>query len=106
MQPATVAADASQPLHFKPEPAQGTGIAAALVVTVLLLGAATALLALAKKKGWLKQWSVQPQGEMRGGLAMVQRLRLSPRTMVFRLQDGERQILVVESTANVTVRDV
>ena len=103
-QSTAVPAGAPQPLQFKADSSAGSGVVTALLVTVLLLAATTAGLAFAKKRGWLKRWTVQPAGKP-GALAIVERLRISPRTVVFRVQDGDRQFVVVESTANVVTRD-
>lgn len=96
----------SVPAHgiaFRPEGASGaadaTGVLFALVA---LLAAAVAALWFAKRKGWLDRWVgagvVAKSGT--ASLRIERSLRLSPRTVVYRIVDGDAAYLVVESSAN------
>lgn len=74
-----------------------------LLVLVLLLGGVLALTWFAKQKGWLQRWTT---GAVRGaaakrGLHVEQALRISPRTTLFRVVDGQDRYLLVESTGTV-----
>lgn len=107
MTPATVVTHAprarggvGQDIPFRPE---GPGLASsALDVTmglVVVLGLALAGLLFARKKGWLERWTgaATPAAPT---LRIEQRLRLSPRTMLYRVRDGNARYLVLESSAN------
>lgn len=94
----------TQTISYRPESA---GLASSavdvLLVLVLLLGGVLALAWVAKQKGWLKRWSVSAASlsPSAGGLRLEQALRLSPRTALFRVTDGDRRYLLVESTGTV-----
>jgi len=81
------------------------GLLGALVVLVTVLAFVAGALWFAKRRGWLKPWIVEhgPRGPG-GRMAVIQRLRLSPRTTVFRVRDGDEEFVLVESTVHVVVQ--
>ncbi|MGG6463303.1 hypothetical protein [Solilutibacter silvestris] len=95
----------SQALVFKSEGhALGSSPLGVLAATVLLLAVAYVALRYAKKRGWLDRWLGQAaQAPAAQTLQVVERVRLSPKTTVYKVRDGEGTALVVESTASVTV---
>ncbi|MGH8076445.1 MAG: hypothetical protein ACREPE_03840 [Lysobacter sp.] len=102
--PAAPVRTTAQPIAYRSESASVAGSAVdVLLILVLLLGGVLALAWVAKRKGWLQRWTVgaSPLSPMHAGLRVEQALRLSPRTIVFRVIDGERRYLLVESTGNV-----
>lgn len=97
---------AAQPIPFKNEDGGATAsLALPLLVALVLLSLAVGLLWVARQKGWLRRWSAAPPtaGESRGGLQVEQVLRLSPRTRLYRLRDGEHRFAVLESTAHACI---
>lgn len=94
----------TQAIAYRPESASVAGSAIdVLLILVLLLGGVLAVALVAKRKGWLRRWTVgatllSPTGV---GLRVEQALRLSPRTTLFRVIDGNRRYLLVESTSTV-----
>lgn len=96
------------PIPFREEgPSVADGITVALGVLVLLLAAVMALLTLARRRGialpaWLGKVT-EPAGT---GMAVEARLRLSPRTVVYRVRDGDTVLHVVESVGAIQVREV
>ena len=91
---------ASAPIPFRSD-AAGTGgmLVHALLVTVLLLGACLVLALHARKRGWLARWSIAPAATQAvGRMQVVDALKLSQRTTVFKVRDGQREFLVVESS--------
>lgn len=94
---------AARPIRFREEGGSvadsATGV---LLVLVLLLGGCLALLLWAKKKGWLDRWIANAGASApdAGGLRVEQALRLSPRTVLYRVGDGRERYLVVESTVS------
>jgi hypothetical protein len=100
------AVQASQPIAFRQDDADlATSATHVLLVTVLLLGAVLGALVIAKRRGWLQRWTggAAPATPSAGtaGLRVEQRLRLSARTTLFRVADGDRRYIVVESTGGV-----
>ena len=99
----TQPAVAAQPIRFRAEGGSvadsATGV---LLVLALLLGGCLAALLWAKKKGWLDRWIAHAGAGApgAGGLRVEQSLRLSPRTVLYRVGDGRERYLVVESTVS------
>jgi hypothetical protein len=92
-------------IPFRPESGGlATEAGTALLLAVVLLGAALAFALYARRKGWLARWT----GVAPAALAHARRLRvvethrLSRRTVVYRLA-REPERLVVESEANARV---
>lgn len=94
---------AARPIPFKSEDGGATAsLALPLLVAVLLLALAVAGLWVARQKGWLRRWSAAAPvaGSPVGGLQVEQVLRLSPRTRLYSVRDGEHRFAVLESTAH------
>lgn len=97
---------AARPIPFKAENGGATAsLALPLLLAVVLLALAVGLLWVARQKGWLRRWSAAPPaaGERADGLQVEQVLRLSPRTRLYRLRDGEHRFAVLESTAHASI---
>lgn len=95
---------APQPIPYRAESAVGAaGAATPFLVTVVLLGACIAALHYAKRRGWLARWVVPPPTRPQGDapLRVEHALRVSARTTVYRVRDGDRTWLLVESLAPV-----
>lgn len=78
----------------------GGDIAGAFGFALLLLAAALALAWFARRKGWLQRWGAAARTSGRPQLASLrveQALRVSPRTVLFRIADGDRTYLLAES---------
>jgi hypothetical protein len=107
--PAPVASPATaqatpEPIPFRSESTgAGSGAVGAFGVTVALLAACVWLLHLAKRRGWLARWVVAapPRPAADAPLQLEQALRLSARTTLYRVRDGGRTVLLVESLAPV-----
>lgn len=95
----------AEPIHFRPEGASGgASVGAALLVALVLLGAATAGLAWAKRKGWLQTWTTGSSRTDANGLRISAKLRLSPRTVLYAIETEQGRLHVVESTVRVVVK--
>lgn len=83
----------------------GTDVLGVLGMTVALLVLALTGAWMARRQGWLRRWGVSPLPETASGsrLKIEQTLRISPRTLLFKIVDGERQWLLVESKDGVQV---
>jgi hypothetical protein len=83
----------------------GQSISGALGVAVFLLAAAIALLWIAKKKGWLERWmSVAPASNAHvDGMKVASIVRLSKHTVLYRIESGTEELVIVESDRNTTV---
>jgi flagellar biogenesis protein FliO len=77
----------------------GGDVAGALAATVALLALALLVGWLARRLGWLQRWGVAPLAgtAQTQQLRVEQSLRISPRTVVFRISDGQRDFLLAES---------
>lgn len=102
----TVQANASTaPIRYRSESGtladQATGV---LLVLAVLLTAGLALALVAKRKGWLDRWIARPGAGVAGSgdaaLRVEQALRLSPRTVLYRVGDGQGRYLVLESSVH------
>lgn len=97
---------AAAPIRFKSEAGSvGTTLVGPLIIASLLLALAIAALYVARRKGWLRRWSVAPAAaaDMPLDLRVEQVLRLSPRTRLYRVSDGVAVFTVVESTAHAQI---
>lgn len=74
-------------------------------VAVGLLALALVLALVARRQGWLRRWGVAPEeaSSPPRELRVEQVLRLSRHSVIFRIVDGERRLLVVESKDGVQV---
>ncbi|HEY2346302.1 MAG TPA: hypothetical protein VGH80_10525 [Xanthomonadaceae bacterium] len=100
----TAAHAAAQAIPFRPESHGITSDAGSvfLVLTVVLAVFLIVLL-FARKKGWLNRWIAEPAvtGPSGTKLRVEQVLRLSPKTLLYRVSEGPERYLIVESTAQV-----
>lgn len=94
------------PIPYRKEgSAAGGSLIGVLAITVLMLAVFVVVLRLAKSRGLLDRWIVSgPVGATanRAGhdaMRVEQALRVSPRTMLYRIRDGERRYVLVESIA-------
>lgn len=107
MSEAGTTASTSQPIAFRSDEGDiGSSLIHVLLITALLLGAVLGALVFAKRRGWLQRWTGTPvPGAMpaagAGALKVEQRLRLSARTTLYRVADGDRRYVVVESIGGV-----
>jgi flagellar biogenesis protein FliO len=101
----TATANASTSTSASPIPyrttseVSGGDVAGALAATVALLALALLMGWLARRLGWLQRWGVAPLAAAPGAqrLRIEQSLRVSTRTVVFRISDGSREFLLAES---------
>ena len=94
---------AAAPIGFRSErDSLADSAVGVLLVLVLLLGACLGGLLLAKRKGWLNRWLPTPGGADAAAsrLRVEQVLRLSPRTVLYRVADERSRYLILESTAS------
>lgn len=98
------------PIAFREEGSStGADAAQALGMTVLLLAVVVVGLWAARRRGWLQRWlgaAVLARPADSSDLKLVHTLRLSPRTSVYRIQNGSKSFLLVESSAQVTLQRV
>jgi len=103
-------ANTAPPIAFREEGSSGGADAAqALGMTVLLLAVVLVGLYAARRRGWLQRWlgaAVLARPAPAQDQRLTGTLRLSPRTSVHRIQSGEGEYLVVESSAQVQLHHV
>lgn len=94
------------PIPYRKEGgAAGGSLMGVLAITVLMLAAFVVVLRLAKSRGLLDRWIVSGSAAApasktgQDAIRVEQVLRVSPRTMLYRIRDGERRYLLVESIA-------
>ena len=104
MNPVAAAMAASIPFRDRADVAV-TDVFAVLGTTLALLALALVTAFVAWRRGWLGRWGAAPAAAKSPGedLRIERALRLSPRTVVFRIVDGERRFLLVESRDGVRV---
>ena len=104
------ASTTAAPIAFREEGSStGADAAQALGMTVLLLAVVVVGLWAARRRGWLQRWlgaAVLARPADSADLKLVHTLRLSPRTSVHRIQNGNESFLLVESSAQVTLQRV
>lgn len=102
-------AEVARPIPYRSE-SEGVASSAggAIFAALLLLGLFTAVLVIARRKGLLDRWiGAPPVGRPeRARLRVEHALRVSPKTMLYRVRDGERSYLLVESLAQATLHPV
>jgi hypothetical protein len=100
---AQAATTSAQPIPYRDRSEGGDpSVAGALLVTLLLLAGVAAAAWHARRRGWLDRWIAQPVSPTRR-LAVLESIALSRHTRLYRLRDGEGELLVLESTASATV---
>jgi len=105
--PATGTATTTQrvvaaPIPFRKSSAtSGSEVVGVFVTTLLVLAAFAALAAFARRHGWLDRWVGQlPSApENKRQLVVVETLRVSRKTTVYRVKNGEHEFLLAESSA-------
>lgn len=95
------ATSAQASIPFREDTSEGaSGLVDVLLVLALMLGALLALAITAQRKGLLKRWAIaSPIRPAGAGLLVEESLRLSSRTTLYRISDGTRTHLLIESTA-------
>lgn len=74
-----------------------------LIVALLLLAAFYGIAWHAKKAGWLERWTGRRPADASRKLAVLERLAVSRKTVLFRVRDGEKEYLLVESSSSVQI---
>ncbi|MFC0677994.1 hypothetical protein ACFFGH_09085 [Lysobacter korlensis] len=92
------------PIGFRPEGPTAGGSLAVLGALVAVLALAVVGLWLAQRRGWLKAWTAIKPAAAAQRLVVEERVRLSPKTVIYRVRDAEHSFHVIESTAHVTVQ--
>lgn len=91
----------SQPIRFRSENDTPTGsFGEVFLMLALLLATFIAAVLIARKMGWLARWGIaatQPDVPAVQQLRVEQTLRLSPRSALYRVRDGEATLLILES---------
>lgn len=103
-QPAHKPTSTSTPIPFRESAATTTPeVVGILAITLLLLAAFGGLAWYARRRGWLDRWSTKRSLRSAGqeGLAVVDTIRLSRKSTLYRITDGSREYLLVESELNV-----
>lgn len=91
---------ATQSIAFRPESGGMAGDAGvSLLVAMVLLACALGIALFAQRKGWLARWTGTPAAPASNNLRVLEVLRLSRKTVLFRV-GGEREYLVIESETN------
>jgi hypothetical protein len=94
---------ASAPIPFrKTSVTSGPEVFGTLVITLLVLAALSALAWYAQRRGWLDRWITQVPSKATGKrkLAVVEVLHVSRKTTLYRVSDGERELLLTESSVH------
>lgn len=78
-------------------------VAGILAITLLVLAAFAGLAWYARRKGWLDRWATKRALLSPGqtGLVVLESMRLSRKSTIYRVTDGSREYLLVESELNV-----
>ena len=76
-----------------------------LLTAVLLLAAFYGVAWYARRAGWLDRWTGArgPTGDTQRKLAVIERMAVSRKTVLYRVRDGEKEFLLVESSASIHV---
>lgn len=76
-----------------------------LLMAVLLLAAFYGVAWYARRAGWLDRWTGArgTTGNTQRKLAVIERMALSRKTVLYRVRDGEKEFLLVESSASIHV---
>lgn len=79
-----------------------------MFAAILLLALLVVALQLARRRGLLDRWIVATPARAAGRpqMQVEQALRVGPKTMVYRIRDGERRYLLVESTVQTTLAPI
>lgn len=77
----------------------GSEVFGLVVMTVLILAAVAALAWFARRQGWLDRWAGgrSPAGNTKRSLAVLEVLRISRKTTLYRVSNGKHEFLLAES---------
>jgi hypothetical protein len=92
------------PIPFRKTAAMsGPEVFSTLAITLLVLAGFAALAWYARRQGWLDRWVTQGPSAAGGKnkLSVVEVLHVSRKTTLFRISDGERELLLTESSVQV-----
>jgi len=92
---------ASAPIPFrKTSVTSGPEIFGTLLITLLVLAGFAGLAWYARRRGWLDRWISQAPSAVAGNrkLQVIEVLHVSRKTTVFRIRDGEQEMLLTESS--------
>lgn len=101
---ATPSAAAVTAIPFRKSAAvSGSEVFGVLMTTLLVLAVFSALAWYARKRGWFDRWvgRMPSSAEVKRNLAVAEVLRVSRKTTVYRIRDGEREFLLAESSGPV-----
>jgi hypothetical protein len=101
--PASAPGVASAPIPFrKTAVTSGPEVFGTLVITLLVLAGLSALAWYAQRRGWLDRWITQVPSIAAGKrkLTVVEVLHVSRKTTLYRVSDGERELLLTESSVH------
>ena len=109
VRPANNPTSTSAPIPFRESAATSAPeVVGILLITLLVLAAFGGLAWYSKRRGWLDRWStkraLRPTDQ--AGLSVVDTMRLSRRSTLYRVSDGSREYLLVESELNVELVSV
>jgi len=90
------------PIPFrKSAAASGPEVFGVLVTTMLMLAVFAGLAVFARRRGWLDRWAgpAPSASDSKRKLAVIETLRISRKTTLYRVSNGEREFLLAESSA-------
>jgi hypothetical protein len=81
----------------------GSEVFGVLLTTLLFLAAVAALAWFARRQGWLDRWTGGTAAARDAGrsLAVIEVLRISRKTTLYRVSNGKREFLLAESNAHI-----
>jgi len=81
----------------------GSEVFGVLLTTLLFLAAIAALGWFARRQGWLDRWTsgTAPARDAGRSLAILEVLRISRKTTLYRVSNGKREFLLAESNAHI-----
>lgn len=77
-----------------------------LVTTLVVLAAFTALAWWARRRGWLDRWvgqTAKDGADAKRRMTVLETLRISPKTTLYRIDNNGHELIVVESSAQVQI---
>ena len=81
----------------------GSEVFGMLVTTVLILAAVAALAWFARRQGWLDRWTggVSSARDKKRSMTVLEVVRISRKTTLYRVINGKREFLLAESSAQI-----
>lgn len=104
--PPSASTEQGAAIPFRQDSAVSMPEAGGLLLAALLLLAAFYCIAwYAKRAGWLARWAgaAANDGDSQRRLAVIERMAVSRKTVLYRVRDGEKEYLLVESSAAIHV---